>query len=799
MLWHDIRYGLRTLLKNPAFSAAVLLVLALGIGVNSAMFSALSAILFQKFPFAEPERVVTLWEVNLQKGFEQSPVSAATFADWRERTKVFEQMSLYDSDSKVLTGSGNPEHLAGGRVSANFFSLLGVHAAQGSATLPEDGQVNGTQAVILGHDLWHRRFNSDPSVVGKSITLDNKLSTVIGVLPPDFRFLGNADIWSVFPLSGDALQEREARYMMAVARLRRGATVEQAQAEMEIVSRGLQQDYPATNAGWGARVVPLRDYVVSGVRSSLLILFGAVTFVLLLACTNVASMLLARLSARRKEFAVRTALGATRLHLIRQLLIECVLLALPGGALGLVLAYWCISFIAALVPETVSRGEISLDSRVLGFTLAVSVLSGLLSGIAPVLQTSKLNLGEMLKENSRGATGGIRHNRLRRLLVVAEVSLSLMLLVGAGLMIKSFLRLQQVNPGFNPDHVLTAKISLPPSNYPDPARRSTFFQQLLSQLETIPGVQSVGATTTLPLSGTSMNFRFSVEGQPAACGELSQAQYRAVSPGYFRTMEIPLREGRDLTERDGADAPGVVVINETMSRRLFPQGGALGKRLIISYGKPSPREVVGVVGDVKHLKLEEPPKPEMYIPYTQNPWAFMTVVLRTSVPPDNLASAVRNEVWKVDKSQPVDKVITLNQVLYESVAQPRLYMLLLALFAVLAIVLSATGIYGVMSYIVSQQTHEIGVRLALGARPNVVLKMVVRQGMFVVLIGIVVGLLISAALTRTLSAMLYGVSATDFATFAEVLLLLVGVAFLACYLPARRATKVDPLIALRNE
>jgi putative ABC transport system permease protein len=799
MLWRDIRYGLRTLLKNPGFSAAVLLVLALGIGVNSAMFSALTAILLQKFPFAEPERVVTLWEVNQQKGFEQSPVSAATFADWRARTKVFEQMSLYDSDSKVLTGAGDPERLLGARVSANFFSLLGVQAARGSAALPEDGQVNGTEAVVLGHDLWHRRFNSDPSLVGKIITLDSKLSTVVGVLPPDFRFLGKADVWSVFPLSGDALKEREARYVTAVARLRRGVTVEQAQSEMEIVSHGLQQDYPATNVGWGARVVPLRDYLVSGVRSSLLILFGAVTFVLLLACTNVASMLLARLSARRKEFAVRTALGATRLHLIRQLLVECVLLALLGGTLGLLLAYWCVGFIAAFVPETVSRGEITLDGRVLGFTLTVSVLCGLLSGIAPVLQTSKLSLGETLKENSRGATGGARHNRLRRLLVVAEVSLSLMLLVGAGLMIKSFLRLQQVNPGFNPDHVLAARISLPPSIYPDPTRRAAFFQQLLSQLETVPGVQSVGATTTLPLSGSSMNFRFSVEGQPAASGELSQAQYRAVSPGYFRTMGIPLREGRDVTERDGADALGVVVINETMARRLFPQGGALGKRLIINYGKPAPREVVGVVGDVKHLKLEEPPKPEMYVPYTQNPWAFMTVVLRTSVPPDNLASAVRNEVWKVDKNQPVDKFVTLDQVLYESVAQPRLFMLLLALFAVLAIVLSATGIYGVMSYIVSQRTHEIGVRLALGARPNDVLRMIVRQGMFVVLVGVVVGLLISAALTRTLSGLLYGVSATDFATFAEVFLLLVGVAFLACYLPARRATKVDPLIALRNE
>jgi putative ABC transport system permease protein len=798
MLWRDIRYGLRTLLKNPGFSLAVLLVFALGIGVNSAMFSALSAILLQRFPFAEPERVVTLWEVNPQKGFEQSPVSAATFADWRERTKVFEQMSLYDADSKVLTGAGDPERLPGARVSPNFFSLLAVQAVQGSTSLPEDGQVNGTQAVVLGQDLWRRRFNSDPSIVGRTITLDNKLSTVVGVLPSDFRFLGKADIWSVFPLSGDALKEREARYVTAVARLRPGVTVEQAQAEMETVSRGLQQDYPATN-GWGAKVVPLREYVVSGVRSSMLILFGAVTFVLLLACTNVASMLLARLSARRREFAVRTALGATRLHLIRQLLVECVLLALLGGALGLVLAYWCISFIAALVPETVSRGEIALDGRVLGFTLAASVLAGLLSGVAPILQTSKLNLGETLKENSRGATGGARHNRLRRLLVVAEVSLSLMLLVGAGLMIKSFLRLQQVNPGFNPDRVLTAKISLPPSNYPDPARRSAFFRQLLAQLETVPGVQSVGATTTLPLSGSSMNFRFSVEGQPSSPGDLSQAQYRAVSPGYFRTMGIPLREGRDLTERDGPDAPGVVVINETMARKLFPQGGALGKRLIINYGKPAPREVVGIVGDVKHLKLEEPPKPEMYVPYAQNPWGFMTVVLRTSVSPDNLASAVRNEVWKVDKGQPVDNVLTLNQVLYESVAQPRLYMLLLALFAALAIVLSATGIYGVMSYIVSQRTHEIGVRLALGARPNDVLKLVVRQGMLVVLVGVVLGLLISFALTRTMSGLLYGVSATDFATYAEVFLLLLGVAFLACYLPARRATKVDPLIALRNE
>lgn len=799
MLSRDIRYGVRTLVKSPGFSAAVLLVFALGIGVNSALFSALSAILLQKLPFAEPERVVTLWEVNPQKGFDQSPVSAAAFVDWRERTKVFEQMSLYDSDSRVLTGEGEPERLPGARVSPNFFTLLGVRAAQGSTFLPEEGRADGDQVVIISHDLWHRRFSSDPTIVGKPITLDNKINIVIGVLPPDFRFLGQADIWSEFRPSGEALRERDARYLTAVARLRRGATLAQAQAELDVVSRGLQQDYPATSAGWGASVIPLRDYLVSGVRPSLMILFGAVTFVLLIACTNVASMLLARLSGRRKEFAVRAALGATRLHIIRQLLIECLLLALLGGSLGLLLAFWCINLITAFVPETVSRGEITLDSRVLGFTLAISILSGLLSGLAPVLQTSKLNLSESLKENAHGAMGGTRHSRLRRLLIIAEVSLSLMLLVGAGLMVKSFLRLKQVNPGFNPDHVLTAKISLPPSSYPDSTRRAAFFQQLLTQLETVPGVQSVGATTGLPLSGTSMNFRFSLEGQPPPSGEFSQAQYRAVSPGYFRTMGIPLLAGRDFTNRDGAEAPGVVVINETMARRLFPQGDALGKRLSITYGKPTPREVIGIVGDVKHLKLEEGPKPEMYVPYTQNPWGFMTVVLRTTAPPDDLSSAVRSEVWRVDRNQPVDKVMALDQILYESVAQPRLYTLLLALFAVLAIILSATGIYGMTAYTVSQRTHEIGVRLALGARPNDVLKLVVRQGMFVVLIGVAVGFLISVTLTRILSSLLYGVSATDLATFVEVLALLIGVAFLACYLPARRATKVDPLIALRNE
>jgi putative ABC transport system permease protein len=476
------------------------------------------------------------------------------------------------------------------------------------------------------------------------------------------------------------------------------------------------------------------------------------------------------------------------------------MLALLGGGLGLMLAYWCVGAITALLPEGVIRDEIVLDVKVLGFTLLLSLLTGIAFGLIPAVKASKAEFNDLLNDSMRGSTGGVRHARTRRLLIISEVALSVMLLVSAGLMIKSFLLLQKTSPGFKPDNLLTARVFLNATNYPAPHQKAAFFQRVLQEVGTIPGVESAGAVTSLPLGGSSMSFRFAVEGETApAPGEQRQAQYRAVSPNYFHTMGIPLISGRDFAESDAADAPGVVIINETMARRLFPDGPALGKRLTITYGKATPREVVGVVGDVKHLRLDEGPKPEMYVPYSQNPWPFMTLVMRTTAPPGTIVQPVRERVWSVDKNQPVDKILTADQLLYEAVAQPRLYALLLGVFAAVAFILSAVGIYGVMSYLVSQRTHEIGVRMSLGARPGDILKLVVKQGMTNVVIGAACGLILSLIVTRVLSSLLYGISVTDPATFIEAPLLLALVALLACLLPARRATKIDPSIALRYE
>lgn len=795
MLFQDMRYGLRALAKQPTFTVAAVLTLALGIGANTAMFSTINAILLRQLPYENPDRLVTVWQTNPQKGVDQTEVSAPTFAHWRDENNVFEQLAVYDIDSLVLFGSGEPERLPSAQVSPNFFSLLGVRMVVGRTFTPDENQPGSSRVVILSHGLWQRRFNADPGVVGRTLTLTNAAYTVVGVLPPDFRFIDKADLWSPLPSDDERQNCDSCHFFTVVGRLKQGVGPGQAQAEMAVLSSRLQQQ-EAT----GVKVIPLRDYLVADVRSSLLILLGAVVFVLLIACANVSNLLLARAAMRQKEFSVRTALGATRSRLARQLLTESVMLALLGGGLGLILAYWCMGAITAMLPEGMIRDEIALDAKVLGFTLVLSLLTGIAFGLIPAVKASKAEFNELLKDSMRGSTGGVRHARTRRLLIISEVALSVMLMVGAGLMIKSFLLLQKTSPGFNPDGVLTARVFLNSTNYPAPHQKAAFFQRVLQEVGTIPGVTSAGAVTSLPLGGSSMSFRFAVEGEPApAPGEQRQAQYRAVSPNYFHTMGIPLNSGRDFAESDAADAPGVVIINETMARRLFPDGGALGKRLTITYGKPTPREVVGVVGDVKHLRLDEGPKPEMYVPYSQNPWPFMTLVMRTTVPPSTIAQPVRERVWSVDKNQPVDKILTADQILYEAVAQPRLYALLLGVFAAVAFILSAVGIYGVTSYLVSQRTHEIGVRMSLGARPGDILKLVVRQGMTNVVIGIACGLILSLIVTRVLSNLLYGISATDPITFIEVPLLLALVALLACLLPARRATKIDPLIALRYE
>ena len=797
-MWRqDIQYGIRALVKRPAFTAALVLILALGIGANTAMFSTINSILLRELPFQDPDRLVTVWETVPQKGIDKATVSALTFGQWQTQNSVFEQMAIYAVDTQVLTNAGEPERIPSAQVSPNFFSVLGIQPTLGRAFAPDENQPGRNQVVMLSHNLWQRKFNSDQTIIGRTLALTNTNYTVVGILPQGFQFIDEAEVWS--PLSNDdeRLSCDACPFFTVIARLKKDQSLEQARAGMAVLAGRLQQQQQESK---GVNVVTVRDHLVAGVRRSLLILLATVTFVLLIACINVANLLLARTGERQKEFAVRAAMGATRLRLIRQLIIESVIVALLGGIIGLALARWCMAVVNAMIPQGVFHDPIVLDLRVLGFTFLLSLLTGIVFGLIPAIQASKVEFNELLKDNPRGTTGGVHHAYLRRLTIISEVALSLLLLVGAGLMIKSFLQLQRTSPGFNPDNLLTARVFLNADDYPEAQQKAAFFQQALGQLETIPGVQSVGATTTLPLSGASMNFKFSVDGQVGkVSSEKVPAQYRAISPGYFRTMGVPLLAGREFTDGDQSNAPAVVVINETLARRAFPEGNALGKHITITYGKPTSREIVGIVGDVKHLRLNEEAKPEMYVSYSQNPWAFMTFVMRTTVPPNDLVSVVRQRIWSVNKNQPIDKILTMNQILYESVAQPRLSAFLLSVFAALAFILSAAGIYGVMSYLVSQRTHEMGIRMALGARSADIFRLVIKQGMTNVLIGIAAGLILSLIATRILSGLLFGISATDPVTIIQASLLLAGTALLACLIPARQATRSDPLTALRME
>jgi putative ABC transport system permease protein len=797
-MWRqDIQYGIRALVKRPAFTAALVLILALGIGANTAMFSTINSILLRELPFEDPARLITVWETIPQKGIDKSTVSALTFAQWQTQNSVFEQMAIYAVDTHVLTNAGEPERIPSAQVSPNFFSVLGVQPTLGRAFAPDENQPGRDHVVMLSHSLWQRKFNSDQTIIGKTLVLTNTNYTVVGILPQDFQFIDEAELWSPLSTNDERLSCDACPFFTVIARLKKDQSLDQARAEMTVLAGRLQQQQQEPK---GVNVITLGDHLVAKVRRSLLILLATVTCVLLIACINVANLLLARTGERQKEFAVRAAMGATRLRLARQLIIESVIVALLGGVVGLALARWCMAVVSALIPQGVLHDRIVLDLKVLGFTFLLSLLTGIVFGLIPAIQASKVEFNELLKDNPRGSTGGVHHTYLRRLTIISEVALSLLLLVGAGLMIKSFLQLQRTSPGFNPDNLLTARVFLNADDYPQAQQKAAFFQQALQQLETIPGVQSVGATTTLPLSGASMNFKFSVDGQVAkVSAEKIPAQYRAISPDYFRTMGVPLLTGREFTDRDESNAPGVVVINETLARRAFPEGDALGKHITITYGKPTSREIVGIVGDVKHLRLNEDAKPEMYVPYSQNPWAFMTFVIRAAVPPNDLVSVVRQRIWSVNKNQPIDKILTMNQILYESVAQPRLSAFLLGVFAALAFFLSAVGIYGVMSYLVSQRTHEMGIRMALGAHSADIFKLVIKQGMTNVLFGIAAGLILSLIATRILSGFLYGISATDPVTIIQASLLLAGTALLACVIPARQATRSDPLTALRTE
>ena len=804
-LWQDLRYGARTLRKNPGFTAVAVLTLALGIGANTAIFSVVNTVLLQPLPYQEPDRLVMVWEDDTKGGYPRDTPAAANFMDWRAQNQVFDGMAALADQSYNLTGIGEPERIEGRRVSADLFPLLGVPPLLGRTFLPEEDQPGNQPVAVMSYGLWQRRFGADSNLIGAPLTLNGQSYTVIGIMPSHFQFpRRDVDLWVPIAFTPQEAGNRGRHYLQVVARLKPGITLKQAQADMDAVAAGLQQQHPEQNADLGAAVTPLHDQLVGDIKPALLVLLGAVGFVLLVACVNVANLLLARAAVRQREIAIRIALGAQRLRLIRQFLTESILLAALGGGIGLLLSIWGVNLLKSFIPEALAQTRaVTIDAKVLVFTLAVSLLTGLIFGLAPATQALQFNPHETLKEGGRDQAAGTRSDRIRGLLVTAEVAVSLVLLSGAGLLMNSFLRLSQVDPGFRTDNLLTMSMVLPQSKYPNHARRTAFYTDLISRVESLPGVRSAAITNWIPLVMQGDSISFSIEGRPDPEGPRPSVVTRVVSPHYFQTMGIRLFQGRQFDEqRDRVDTPPVVVINETMARRFWPGEDPVGRR--ITPGPATTRdgwlEIVGIVNDVRQFQMDAEVKPQMYLTYQQAAlFPPRYLVVNTEGDPLSLASTVRATVWEIDKDQPVSNINSMEDVLSTSIARQRFSMLLLSIFAALALVLAAVGIYGVMSYSVAQRTREIGIRMALGARSGDVLKLVIGRGMKMAVLGVTIGLAAAFALTRFMESLLFGVSATDPVTFALIASLLTLVALLACYLPARRATKVDQITALRYE
>jgi putative ABC transport system permease protein len=818
-LFQDLRYGFRTLIKNAGFTIVAVIALALGTGANSAIFSVVNAVLLRPLPFGNPDSVIMVWGKNIRSNDPRFSISPLDFLDYQEQNTVFDKIASFSYEDFNLSGGDMPEHVQGTMVSANFFDTLEVSPAIGRGFQPEDGQAGASPVVVISNGLWKRRFGADRNLLGQTILLNGASFTVVGVTPPAFQSPEKGDeLWVPMSFDGsdrmripsntsaEALKNRTVRFLKSVARLKPSVTVEQAQSEMDSITGRLEQQYPNTNTGIAVNLVPLKEEIVGDIRPALIILLGAVGFVLLIACANVANLLLARAASRQKEIAVRMALGAGRGRLIRQLLTESVLLALLGGALGLALAFGAIKLLVAINPANIPRlNEIDIDGKVLGFTLLVSLLTGVIFGLVPALGASKPDLNETLKaEGARGSTGGIRKQRARSLLVISEVALTVMLLIGAGLMIKSFYSLQKVKLGFNPESVLTMQVNLPAIKYSEDNHITSFYNQVLEKVQVLPGVQSAGLSTSIPLMDRKFVRRFTIDGRaPATPNERLTAHFRSISHDYHKAMGIPLLKGRYFTEQDREKSAQVIIINDSMRERYWPDEDPVGRHITIPGDGPISREIVGIVEDVKHEKLDTESGSEMYVPYLQKPFTFMGLVVRTNADPAQMTNSVRSQILDVDSSQPVYDVKTMEQMVGESVSQPRLNMLLLAIFAAIALVLAAVGIYGVMSTAVNQRRHEIGIRMALGAEASDILKMIVGQGMLLAVIGLVIGLAVALSLalflTRVIEGFLFGVSATDLTIFIGIPLLLLVVTLLSCYIPARRATRVDPMIALRAQ
>lgn len=809
-LLQDLEFGLRTSLRSPGSTAVALIALSLGISANTAIFSVVSAILLRPLPYKDSSRLVVVWSNKMNKGMRQQRISALDFKDFIAQQQVFDEIGALRAQPSVLTGGELPERVESASVSPSIFKLLGANAALGRTFDNQEDQPAKNHVALLSNGLWRQRFGADPNILGRALVLDGRSYTVIGVTPPEFRIPDTpSELW--IPYTPDpkelAAERRAYRFLKVIAHLKPGVTVEQAQSGMQAIASGLEQQYKDTNGGYSVDVVRLQDQLTGDIRPTLWMLIGAVTFVLLIACANVANLLLARAGSREKEMAVRAALGARPARLVRQLLTESVLLSLTSGILGLLLAYVGISILVRVGPANIARiEEISIDWRVLLFTLAISMITGVVFGLAPALTSVQADLNSTLKTSGRGTTGYRGRTRMRNIFVVCEIASCVVLLIGAGLLLRSFARLNQVNPGFRTDHVLTMQLALPESRYAG-LKVGLFYKRLLERVRALPGVQTAGISRYLPLGGSDVSLNFLIESRPVVASvDQPRAKYRAASAGYFAAMGIPLLKGRYFDATDSERTPAVAIVNEATARRYWPNEDPIGKRIQSGIDEGKWSTIVGIAGNVKHAGLDAVTAEEIYYHYLQVPVELMSfvedtmaLVVRTASDPPAMTSAIRNEVRSLDPDEPVFNVKTMDDLVQASVAQPRFRTLLLSIFAGVALVLAAIGIYGVMAYSVTQRTNELGVRTALGAQRADILKLVVGHGVRLAVIGVGIGVLLALGTTRLLNKLLFGISAIDPVTFGLTGALILGIALVASYVPALRASNIDPVEALRQQ
>jgi putative ABC transport system permease protein len=804
-LLQDVRYGLRMLRKSPGFTAVAILTLALGIGANAAIFSVIDAVLLRPLPYDQPDRLVMVYQAAPQRGVQKNGMSYPNYQDWARSASSFEEMAAMRTTQFALSGTGDATNVLGGAVTSGYFPIFRVTPMLGRTLAPTDDVPGAAAVVVLSEQLWRGQFGSDPSILGKTVRLDQHPFTIVGIVPGNFRPpvpIAEAQLWVPLlqdSIAGQLYQRRGGHYLRAMGRLKANVTVAQAQSQLDSIEETLQKQYPADNKGWDARIIPLQEDLVGSFRLALVVLLGAVSLVFLIACANVASLLLARVTSRQREVAIRTALGAGRMRLLQQFLAEYISLGLAGGLVGLAVVAAMVQGLRAWLPADLPRiSEIRVDSHVLGFGMALAILSGLIFGLAPAWRSGKERFGDALKDGARGAGDDPGRRRLRNALVVVETALAVMLLVGSGLLIRSFMRLQRLDPGFNPSHLLMAGVSLPDSRYSTPQKTIAFYNALLQRVSALPGASYSAAVIPPPLGGY-INLGFQVEGAPQlAQSEEPNANFVAVSPNYFRAMQIPLMRGREFSSSDSDSAPKVCVISQTVARSVFGNANPLGKRIIIGYPSSVPREVVGIVGDVKDMGLASQGVGQLYVPFVQNPLGGLSVVIRTRGDAAQLSSAVRSDIRAIDPGLPVE-IDSMSDMIGSSITEPRFRTTLLALFGAVALLLAAIGIYGVISYSTGLRTREIGIRIALGAQRRDILRLIVAQGAGLALAGLLFGLAGAWGLSRYVASLLFHVSVTDPVTYASVALVLMAVASTAAYIPARRAMRVDPMVALRYE